>query len=62
VRIDVRFGRAARSVAGRARPALVGSPANHGRGGVDALIVGSFQGRERLESYLIDDFPWNTLD
>ena len=24
--------------------------------GVDALIVGSFQGRERLESYLIDDF------
>ena len=26
------------------------------RRGVDALIVGSFQGRERLESYLIDDF------
>jgi Xaa-Pro aminopeptidase len=24
--------------------------------GVDALVVGSFQGRERLESYLIDDF------
>ena len=24
--------------------------------GIDALIVGSFQGRERLESYLIDDF------
>lgn len=24
--------------------------------GVDAIVVGSFQGRERLESYLIDDF------
>jgi Xaa-Pro dipeptidase len=24
--------------------------------GLDAIIVGSFQGRERLESYLIDDF------
>lgn len=24
--------------------------------GVEALVVGSFQGRERLESYLIDDF------
>jgi hypothetical protein len=24
--------------------------------GVAALIVGSFQGRERLENYLIDDF------
>src|SRR5918999_5421994 len=24
--------------------------------GLGALIVGSFQGRERLESYLIDDF------
>jgi Xaa-Pro aminopeptidase len=24
--------------------------------GVDALVVGSFQGRERLETYLIDDF------
>ena len=23
---------------------------------LDAIIVGSFQGRERLESYLIDDF------
>ena len=23
---------------------------------IDAIIVGSFQGRERLESYLIDDF------
>src|SRR5258708_22726696 len=26
------------------------------RHGVDAIIVGSFQGRERLESYLVDDF------
>jgi Xaa-Pro dipeptidase len=26
------------------------------RRGIDALVVGSFQGRERLESYLIDDF------
>lgn len=26
------------------------------RCGIDAIIVGSFQGRERLESYLIDDF------
>jgi Xaa-Pro aminopeptidase len=26
------------------------------RQGLDAVIVGSFQGRERLESYLIDDF------
>lgn len=26
------------------------------RRGIDAIIVGSFQGRERLESYLIDDF------
>ncbi len=24
--------------------------------GIDAIVVGSFQGRERLESYLIDDF------
>ena len=24
--------------------------------GLDAIVVGSFQGRERLESYLIDDF------
>src|SRR6201987_2578342 len=24
--------------------------------GFDAIVVGSFQGRERLESYLIDDF------
>src|SRR5436189_5792077 len=24
--------------------------------GVDAIVAGSFQGRERLESYLIDDF------
>lgn len=24
--------------------------------GIDALVVGSFQGRERLESYLVDDF------
>jgi Xaa-Pro dipeptidase len=24
--------------------------------GIDAILVGSFQGRERLESYLIDDF------
>jgi hypothetical protein len=24
--------------------------------GFDAVVVGSFQGRERLESYLIDDF------
>jgi hypothetical protein len=24
--------------------------------GIDAIIVGSFMGRERLESYLIDDF------
>lgn len=27
-----------------------------GRRGLDAIVVGSFQGRERLESYLIDDF------
>jgi Xaa-Pro dipeptidase len=27
-----------------------------GKRGIDAIIVGSFQGRERLESYLIDDF------
>ncbi len=26
------------------------------RAGFDAIVVGSFQGRERLESYLIDDF------
>lgn len=26
------------------------------RRGIDAILVGSFQGRERLESYLIDDF------
>ena len=26
------------------------------RQGFDAIVVGSFQGRERLESYLIDDF------
>lgn len=26
------------------------------RQGIEALVVGSFQGRERLESYLIDDF------
>ena len=24
--------------------------------GLDAIVVGSFQGRERLETYLIDDF------
>src|SRR5260221_10647597 len=27
-----------------------------GAQGFDAIVVGSFQGRERLESYLIDDF------
>jgi Xaa-Pro dipeptidase len=27
-----------------------------GRRGLDSIVVGSFQGRERLESYVIDDF------
>lgn len=27
-----------------------------GQRGLDAIVVGSFQGRERLESYIIDDF------
>src|SRR5262245_28560548 len=33
-----------------------GVPAIMRRRGLDAIVVGSFQGRERLESYLIDDF------
>ena len=32
-----------------------------GQRGLDAIVVGSFQGRERLESYLIDDFlDWSS--